>query len=372
MGEALDAKDATRFREFWEDELRAADLYRRLAEHAGDRRDVFLALAETEERHAAHWAELLSEAGVDDLRRPRPDLRTRLLVLVARRFGIHAVLPIVIRAEATDADKYRTVAHAPEAMSQEEIAHGRVLAAVGGVSTAGGRIATSEGRHRTGAGGALRAAVFGVNDGLVSNFSLVMGVAGGTQDNRVILLAGVAGLFAGAFSMGTGEWISVRSQTELYQREIAIEREELRRWPEEEQAELALIFRAKGMAHAEAEAVAARIMSDPDAALDTLAREELGVDPEDLASPWVAAISSFVSFALGAAVPVVPFLISAGVAALVAAAALSAAALLTVGASLSIFTGRGAALSGGRMVGVGVLAAAATYLIGTLFGVAVG
>ncbi len=366
------ASDTARFRRFWEDEQQAAHLYRALADTVeGERREVFLALAETEVRHAEHWADLLREEGVDDLEVPAPSVRTRGLAAMARRFGVDAVLPTVIRAEAADADKYRGISAAPDSMAEEEMAHGRALAAIGGVDRAGARIATSEGRHRTGAGGALRAAVFGVNDGLVSNFSLVMGVAGGVSDTGVVVLAGIAGLFAGAFSMAAGEWISVRSQSELYEREIEVEAEELRRFPEEEREELELIYRAKGVPRREAAALAERIMSDPDTALDTLAREELGIDPSDLASPWVAAGSSFVAFALGALVPLLPFLMAAGTASLLAAAVISGLALFGVGASLSIFTGRGALRSGIRMTLIGGLAAAATYGIGSLVGVAV-
>lgn len=371
MTDTLTPTQIERFREFWEDELRAAHLYRSLAEVAGDRRDVFIELAAVEERHAAHWAELLRANGVDDLRPPSPGMRERNLARMARVFGLDAVLPIVIRAEAADADKYRDIPHAPASMATEETQHGRALAAIGGVETTGGRIASSEGRHRLGAGGALRAAVFGANDGLVSNFSLVMGVAGGTGDVSVIVLAGIAGLFAGAFSMAAGEWVSVRSQVELYEREIEVEREELERFPEEERRELELIYRAKGASEAQARQLADRIMDDPETALDTLAREELGVDPSDLGSPWVAAGSSFVSFALGAVIPLIPFLLATGLVATAASAAVAAAALFAVGAAISFFTGRSALRSGARMILVGGLAAAATYLIGTLVGVTV-
>ena len=169
--------------------------------------------------------------------------------------------------------------------------------------------------------------------------------------------------------MGAGEWISVRSQAELYEREIAVEREELRRWPDEERDELALIFQAKGMGEVEAGEVADRIMADPETALDTMAREELGIDPGGLPSPWVAASSSFVAFALGAVVPLLPFLLAAATNALVGAAVLSGLALFGVGAALSIFTGRSALRSGGRMLLVGSAAAAATFVIGSLVGV---
>ncbi len=190
----------------------------------------------------------------------------------------------------------------------------------------------SEGRHRAGIGGALRAGVFGVNDGLVSNFSLVMGVAGGTSNRSIVLLAGVAGLVAGAFSMASGEWVSVRSQRELYENELRIEEQELAAFPEEEREELELIYQAKGVDPAEAKALVANIMARPDVALDTLAREELGLDPRTLASPWVAAGTSFAAFAVGAFLPVVPFFFGGGLAAVVASALLSVLALFGVGA----------------------------------------
>jgi VIT1/CCC1 family predicted Fe2+/Mn2+ transporter len=218
---AADPKRLQMFQEMWADELEAASLYRTLAEATdGRRRQVLHRLAEAEERHAAHWEGYLRDAGITDLRKRRSSLRTRLLSGLARRFGTDAVLPLVLRLEAADAAKYRDVAEAPDAMSAEEMSHGRTVAALGG-EPAGEQIARSEGRHRAATGGALRAAVFGMNDGLVSNLLLVLGVAGGTSSRSVLLLAGVAGLLAGAFSMAAGEWVSVQSQRELYEREIA-------------------------------------------------------------------------------------------------------------------------------------------------------
>jgi VIT1/CCC1 family predicted Fe2+/Mn2+ transporter len=231
----------------------------------------------------------------------------------------------------------------------------------------------ADARHRITAGGSLRAAVFGVNDGLVSNLALIMGVAGGASDPGVIVLAGVAGLVAGAGSMAAGEWVSVRSQRELFERELKVERWELEEFPDDERHELELIYRAKGMDRPEAAALAERIMADPDIALDTLAREELGLNPGDLGSPWVAAISSFVAFAFGAVVPLLPFLLGviAG-GAVVVSALLSGVALAGVGAAISVFTGRSMWRSGLRMVAIGGGAAAVTYLIGSLVGVTVG
>ena len=362
--------EVARFWELWADELAGAALYRALAERAGEnRREILLELADAEERHAAHWARLMAERGMTEPRRPRLPLRVRVLSMLARRLGTDAILPLVLRLEAADAAKYEDIAEAPDSMARQERSHGKTVSALVGGPT-GTRIARAEGRHRVGAAGALRAGVFGFNDGLVSNLSLVMGVAGGTQGNsRFVLLAGVAGLVAGAFSMATGEWISVKSQRELYEREIAMERDELKHFPEEEREELALIYRAKGVDRDEAEALAARLMSRPETALDTLVREELGIDPSDLVSPWTAAGSSFVAFALGAFVPVIPFIIGSGSAALAVAAGLSAALLLGVGAAISVFTGRSALRNGARMLMIGALSAGATYAVGRLIGV---
>ena len=218
----------------------------------------------------------------------------------------------------------------------------------------------------------LRAAVFGANDGLVSNLSLVMGVAGAVSDNSLIVLAGIAGLLAGAFSMAAGEYISMQSQRELFERQIAIEREEMRVMPEEELAELAAIYRAKGLPAADAQRVAENLMKDPAKALDTKVREELGLDPDELGSPFGAAWSSFVAFAMGAVVPLLPFLLGNGLPALVAALGLSFAALFTVGALVSLVTGRGMIFSGLRQVAIGAIAAAVTYAVGTLIGANLG
>ena len=357
------------FRRMWIDELESADLYRTLAEMSEDdrRRQVLNALAASEERHAAHWERVLREHGVTQLRRPSPSMRTRILSFLARRFGAKAVLPFVLRLEAADAAKYRDVAEAGDTMSAEEMAHGRAVAALEGVGK-GEQIARSEGRHRAAAGGALRAGVFGVNDGLVSNLLLILGVAGGTSNRNIILLAGLAGLLAGAFSMAAGEWVSVQSQRELYEREIAIEREELSAFPAEELEELILIYQAKGLSDEEAEALAGRIMRRPETALETLTREELGLAPGDLGSPWVAASSSFGAFAVGALVPVIPFLLGSGTAALVVAIGLSAIALFAVGSAVALLTGRSAFRGGFRQVTIAAVVGLVVNLVGRVIG----
>jgi VIT1/CCC1 family predicted Fe2+/Mn2+ transporter len=233
-------------------------------------------------------------------------------------------------------------------------------------------IANRERWHRSGRSGTLRAVIFGVSDGLVSNLALVMGVAGAAgEQGRLILLAGIAGLLAGAFSMAAGEYISMQSQRELFERQIALERAELEAMPQEEQAELAQVYRAKGFTQSEAEAIAARMFADPEHALDTLVREELGLDPDELGSAWGAASGSFVSFGIGALIPVVPYLLAGGSTAFVAAIALSVAALFGVGAGVSLLTGRSLLFSGGRQVLIGVAAAVVTYVVGHAIGITV-
>jgi VIT1/CCC1 family predicted Fe2+/Mn2+ transporter len=364
---STDGDRVARIQAMYADELAGGALFRGLAEYADDqRRGVFLQLADAEERHAAHWARLLRKEGVEP-RAPRVPFRVKALCFLARHFGTEAVLPLMLRTEAAEADRYREDAEATPAMAEQEAAAGRTIAAMQGLPT-GGRIARSEGRHRSSVGGLLRATVFGVNDGLVSNFSLVMGVAGGTSSKDFVVLAGVAGLLAGAFSMASGEWISIRSQRELFENELRIEREELREFPEEERDELEMIYRAKGVAPDAARALVDDIMRQSDVALDTLAREELGLDPARLGSPWVAAISSFVAFAIGAVIPVIPFLVGSGTAATITAAVVSVVALFAVGAATSIVTGRHAGRSGLRMALIGAVVATVTFFIGKAVG----
>jgi len=221
-------------------------------------------------------------------------------------------------------------------------------------------------------GGNLRAAVFGVNDGLVSNASLILGVAGASPEPGVVVLTGIAGMCAGAFAMAAGEYVSVRSQRELFEYQIGLERDELRQYPEAEAQELALIYAAKGLPVEEARRLARQIIADPEHALDTLAREELGLNPDELGSPWGAAISSFLSFAAGALLPLAPFVLAPGPRALPVAIGITAVALFGVGALLSLFTGRNGWYSGLRMLALGALAGGVTYLIGRIAGVSLG
>ena len=223
-----------------------------------------------------------------------------------------------------------------------------------------------------GKSGALRAAIFGVNDGLVSNLSLIFGVAGAGVDNEVVIIAGVAGLLAGAFSMASGEYISVRVQREVYERLIHLEAHEIGTEPDEEREELAELYARKGIPRDVADTIATELMRDPEIALQTHAREELGLDPDEgLGSPVAAAGSSFVAFALGAFVPLLPFLVSEGSGAIVASAVLSGIALFAVGAAISYLTGKSWLVSGLRMLAFGAAAASITYLAGKLLDVSV-
>lgn len=340
--------------ESWVEERRSAYLYRAVAaaEAGTPRQALFNELSQEADRQASIWAGKAREAGGAVPESYRPDLRARLVAALVARLGVRPLRAILSAMKVRGMSLYAHASHGhitPQSVDQLE--H----------------------RHRgVGGGGNLRAAVFGVNDGLISNASLIMGIAGATADSQIIVLTGVAGLIAGAFSMGAGEYVSVRSQREMYEYQIGLEREELEHYPDAEADELALIYEARGHAREEAASMARNLIADPEKALVTLAREELGLNPEDLGSPWGAALFSFFSFAAGAAIPLAPFLIAAGAASLVAAIVASAVALFAVGATLSLFTGRSALLSGARMLAIGVAAGAVTYVIGTLLGVSLG
>jgi vacuolar iron transporter family protein len=366
--------DIQRFRANLIDELNGAALYQALAaaERDANRRDIFLQLAEAEARHARFWRDKLTAAGVTDV--PfSPTLRTRVLGALARRFGPRFVLPTVAAAEFNDRGKYLSQ---PDALpiSAEERGHAAVVEAIAGpahrASTLGEEIGRAEPWHRSASGNNLRAAVLGANDGLVSNFCLMMGVAGAGTPTGTILLTGVAGLVAGACSMALGEWLSVANARELATMQLAKEREEIEQTPEAEQHELALILQAKGVSKAEAQRAAAQIMLDKDSALDTLAREELGIDPAELGgNPWTAAATSFALFAMGAVFPILPYAWSGGTGALAMSAALCALVLAGIGLLTSLFNGRSPAYSALRQVVFGFAAAAVTFAVGRLLGV---
>ena len=363
--------DVERYRQNYIVEMDGIALYRAMAaaEKDDQRAVIFEKLAQNEERHAQRWAKLIQSGG-GIVPAHKPSARVRMLGWMAQWFGTHRVVPIISSLEARDEAGYM---RQPEAagLPAEERAHSRTLLAMEGKGSAPDTIAGTERWHTTATGGSLRAAVFGINDGLLSNFSLVMGFAGAEAKPEYIILAGVAGLLAGSFSMAAGEYVSVGAQREVFEQQIAIEKEELEMSPKEEEEELSLIYQAKGIPEQEASRLAQRIIQNPKTAIDTLAREELGLDPRGLGSPWTAALSSFFAFVVGAFVPVAPYLLTAGTQAWIASAALSFCALFTVGAVLSIFTARGPLLSGARMLAIGLLVSAITYSVGWLFGVSV-
>ena len=372
---ATDASTVRRWRDLLASEREAAELYDRLAEAAqGERGEILRELAAVERRHAAHWEERLRSAGQAVPPVGRPGLRTRLLTTTARRVSLDAVLPLIERAEKSDAGQYDTDPDAAAGMAADERGHARALAAMrgGGSDDAQGRIGRREPWHRGDRSGALRAAIFGVSDGPGVEHGARHGVrrVGRLPVDR--LLAGVAGLLAGSFSMAAGEYVSMSGQREMFEREIALEARELEEKPEEELEELVLIYRAKGMPAAQARQVAESIMRDRDVALDTLAREELGLDPDALGSPWSAALSSLLAFAVGAFVVVVPYLVTGGADAFVAAVVLSLLGMTAIGAGIGLLNGRSPVRSALRQVVVGVLAAGVTYGVGALIGIRAG
>jgi vacuolar iron transporter family protein len=333
----------------WFHEKESAWLYREVARAEPDRTksQLFLKLAAAAEDQAARW-----EAAGKASRSFRPSLRARIVVRLVNRFGPRSMRGVLAAMKLRGLSLYSAplgkLGHAMPTTASE----------VGA-------------RHRSAVGGNLRAAVFGVNDGLVSNASLVMGVAGAGAANEFVLMTGTAGLLAGALSMAAGEYVSVRSQREMYEYQIALEREEVAEYPEEEAEELALIYEARGVDITQARDMSRTLLERPDQALDVLAREELGLNPEDLGSPWHAATFSFTSFALGAVVPLIPFAFGlAGVHAIATAAALTLLALFAVGMMLSLFTGRSAVHGALRMVAIGAGAGIVSFLVGRALGVA--
>jgi vacuolar iron transporter family protein len=356
----MGAPDADTIQQSLDEELASAYLYSYLeAVERGGVAALFRDLRVESTKQAEIWARELERAG-----RPvpawQPSARVRLVAWLVGVLGPRRMLPVLSAMKVRGLAIYRggATGTAPEPSTAAEAPRPpRVV---------------EESWHRAASGGgALRAAVFGVNDGLVSNASLIMGVAGAGPEPQVVVLAGVAGLLAGAFAMAAGEYISVRTQRELLEHQIALEQEEIRTMPEEEIEELALIYRAKGLDGPEALALARRIVLDPVLGLETLAREELGLDPQGLASPVAAAVASFAAFAVGALVPLLPYLLMRGPAALVAAVAATLAGLLLVGALMSLFTGKSLVWSAVRMALLGSAAAGLTFGIGRLLGVSI-
>lgn len=335
----------------WYHEKESAWLYRQVAAAEPDphKQRLFSQLATAAEEQAVKWEVSAQNATPAPGRVFVPSLRARVVARLLRLLGPRAVRSVLAAMKLRGLSIYTAPVAGGHAMPT-------TLSEVGV-------------RHRGGLGGNLRATVFGVNDGLVSNASLVLGVAGASAPGSFVLVSGIAGLLAGALSMAAGEYVSVRSQREMYEYQIALEREEIAEYPEEEAEELALIYAARGVALAQAREVSQALLARPDQALDVLAREELGLNPDDLGSPLGAATASFLSFAAGAAVPLIPFLVDmTGPRALTATAALTIIALFAVGLALSLFTGRQALRGALRMVLIGGGAGLVAFWVGRALG----
>jgi VIT1/CCC1 family predicted Fe2+/Mn2+ transporter len=359
-------------------------MYRALADLTeGSRRDALLELASIEDRHAEHWTALLRERGAPIPADQPLDPDQQQLLARARSLGLDAVLSDLEQGERDAQGVYDDEEYAAAGMADDERVHERVLRQMREprpqpehrppTTRLDGdevreQFSRNEPWHRADKSGTLRAAIFGVSDGLVSNSALIMGFAGSGVANSTVAFAGLAGLLAGAFSMAAGEYVSVAGQRDVFAREIALEAAELAEHPEDEARELSLLYQAKGMSAELADEAAATIIADPTVALDTLVREELGLDPGDLGSPVRVALSSFASFAVGAAVPLVPFALMSGPSALVVAIVLTVLALVAVGGAVGRTSGAGVVRSAARQLVVGVAAAGVTYAIGSAVG----
>jgi vacuolar iron transporter family protein len=373
------SKEISRYRQNWQKEVDGAALYNTLAglEPKPELALVYRRLAVTEEKHAVVWERRLKDAGASIPPR-RPSWRAAIMSFLAKRFGSQFVLPTVTGNERADSLAYDDQAEAitdSGRMSADEKSHARLMAAISGRQDGlgGSEVAQLEGRHRATGGNALRAAVLGANDGLVSVLSLTMGAAGANLPGHGVLITGIAGLLAGASSMALGEWLSVQSSRELYQNQIKIEAEEIENAPQEEQEELALIYQSKGLPEERAREMAVHMMADKAHILDTLSREELGIDPTELGgSPWVAAITSFFLFSAGAIIPLFPYIFLHGLTAIIISLALGALALFLTGAAITLLTGKSVWVSGFRQVLIGLVAAALVFGVGKLIGVSIG
>jgi VIT1/CCC1 family predicted Fe2+/Mn2+ transporter len=323
----------------WKEEKQSAYLYGVLAKSESNilHQKLFTDLQAAAEKQAGMWEQNIIKNKLPPPQPYKPDMRTHIIALLARWLGAE-----------------------------------RIHALLGSMKIRGMSVFTqyhSEHQHTTlSSSSNLRAAVFGVSDGLVSNMSLILGVAGASAEPHYIIVAGVSGLLAGACSMGAGEYISVLSQREVFDYQIAIEREELKEYPEEEKDELALIYEARGVPKEDARKIANLMIDNPNTGLNTLVREELGLNPEDLVSPVGAMVASFISFAIGAAIPLTPYLFGRSIWNLTASAVITGIALFFVGSLLSLYTHRNPILLGARMLAIGAGAGIVTFMIGRLIG----
>lgn len=352
-------------------EVDAAYLYGLMAIQESDPvvASIFRTMQDIETDHARAF---MRSIDLDSQLLPGPSVRAKLIKKIGDILGYDWVLGILLDTEkalsrAIVSAKMDTAL--PPALS--DFSHVAVLQnLVRGASVSPHQLARFEKRHRTVGGNALRAAVLGGNDGLVSNFCLIMGVAGANADSHLVMLTGIAGLLAGALSMALGEWVSVKSSQELVDHQIAIESEEIAINPDAELRELALIYRSKGISEAQAFEMAQSVFNDPEMTRRVLVQEELGIQLADTqGSPLEAALTSFVLFAIGAMIPLLPFLFGGGWIALAISVGLSALGLFGIGAVITLFTGKSVLQSGLRQVAFGGIAAAVTFGIGRLLGV---
>jgi VIT1/CCC1 family predicted Fe2+/Mn2+ transporter len=354
-------------------EIDACFLYRKLAENETDKAvaNVFRQMSEIEQSHAEAFAR---KANIPVENLIQPSWRAKTINLIGRIFSYDYVLGALMDTEKSLSNAIITTKEKNKMeITGTETNHVKILWSIieNDKNINGIQHAKFEKRHRTVGGNAIRAAVLGGNDGLLSVFSLVMGVAGAQAGNQAVLLAGIAGLLAGALSMALGEWISVKSSQELYENQMAIEMEELVTNPEGEERELALIYMAKGIPEVQANTMSSEIMKDKTRAHAILVKEELGINTDELhGSAMEAALYSFFLFTLGGIIPVIPFIFLSGYHAIVLSVILSATGLFLIGAAITLFTGKNVWFSGFRMVIFGLIAAAITFGIGELIGVA--
>lgn len=353
-------------------EVDASFLYNLLAEHEADENvaHVFREMSAIEYGHAVAFA-AKNNLKPEDL--PQPSARAKVLKMIGKILGYDYVLGVLLDTEKSISNAVMGARKKSNTSSSiSDTAHVTILKNIlnDNKQVAGSNLARFEKRHRSVGGNALRAAVLGGNDGLVSNFSLVMGIAGASSGQSEVLLTGLAGLLAGALSMALGEWISVKSSQELFENQMALEMEELEHNPEGEEKELALIYMTKGIPETQAMQMAKDIISNKDLAHQVLVKEELGINAEDLkGSAMEASVTSFFLFALGAIIPVVPFFFTGGMTAVLWSAGFSAIGLFLIGSSITLFTGKSIWFSGFRQVIFGLIAAAITFGIGKWIGV---
>ncbi|MEC5394949.1 VIT1/CCC1 transporter family protein [Bergeyella sp. RCAD1439] len=354
-------------------EVDTAYLYRLLAQNEEDEnvREIFEQMKEIETAHALAF---LKKAGLSETDMPRPSTRAKMTKWIGKIFGYDYVLGILLDTEKSLSYSIGQLRKTKGGSSISDTAHVRILKNIleNNDKIPTHQLSRFEKRHKNVGGNALRAAVLGGNDGLISNFSLIMGVAGASSGQQEVLLAGIAGLLAGALSMALGEWISVKSSQELYENQMNLEMEELETNPEGEEQELALIYRTKGIPKDQAAAIAKELMKDKVQAHKVLVKEELGIEAEELkGSAFEAALTSFILFAIGAIIPLTPFFFTGGNQAILCSAGFSALGLFLIGAVITLFTGKSVWFSGTRMVLFGLTAAAITFGIGKLIGVSV-